>query len=368
MSRIYSIQALRAIAAALVTFYHVHGLTVLGSGQYTVADSFILNFWFLEKFGGFGVDLFFVISGFVMTYITWECSRGAGSILPFLRDRITRIAPIYWIYTFVLYAYIKRFGVTIPIDELLYSLSFIPYKSQLDMSAPIIAAGWTLSYEMYFYILVSVGMLFARRTFIVGVGVFFLISLMMPSFWTPPSLIFGWVTSTIILEFYFGMLIAVAYLRYPAVLKKLGWYSLVLSVAILVLWAHHDISLDLRGFVWGIPAAGIVLWFLSYESSTGFLARKFWQSLGASSYSLYLTHMFLFPFFAYFPFIKWRIIDKIPMDLFVLCVGVMCIIAGHILHLLIERPVVSFFKLVLNGSQKQASRLITVTLKKLSPI
>lgn len=144
--RLLNVQYLRGAAALGVVVYHA-GLTAgvpLGPGAW-------------------GVDIFFVISGFLMVLITGQASRP----WPFLRDRLIRIAPLYWIATcasFALYGRVSTGGQS-PIDDLVASFAFIPLGESGDAPwfFPVLNVGWTLNFEMLFYLVFAGSLFFPRR-------------------------------------------------------------------------------------------------------------------------------------------------------------------------------------------------------------
>src|SRR5262245_20527151 len=116
MSRIVSIQYLRAAAALMVVFFHAEGMA---------AEYF--NIGCLPSFGAVGVDIFFIISGFIM-WVTTAPERTTAS--SFIVNRIVRIVPLYWLVTLLLYGgwLIFRGPASLPpVSHLLLSLSFIPF-------------------------------------------------------------------------------------------------------------------------------------------------------------------------------------------------------------------------------------------------
>src|SRR5947209_976295 len=127
LGRLHNIQYLRGIAALGVVAFHA---------ALTAGVPF--------RMGAFGVDIFFVISGFLMVAITNVNSRQA----PFLRDRIVRVVPLYWIATLVVYLADRRY--TSGPDQLVSSLMFIPRGHSADAPwfFPVLNVGWTLNYEM----------------------------------------------------------------------------------------------------------------------------------------------------------------------------------------------------------------------------
>jgi exopolysaccharide production protein ExoZ len=164
---LYNVQYLRGAAALGVVAFHA-GLTAgieLGAGA-------------------FGVDVFFVISGFLMVLITDETSRP----LPFIGDRIIRVAPLYWIATcaaFLFYGPVST-GHLLPIDHLIASLAFLPWLESINAAwfFPVLNVGWTLNYEMFFYALFAGTLLVPRRWQLIALtGLFLALALIWKSRW-----------------------------------------------------------------------------------------------------------------------------------------------------------------------------------------
>jgi exopolysaccharide production protein ExoZ len=143
--RINNIQGLRAIAAMAVVFFH-SGFVFPG----------------LQPFGSFGVAVFFVISGYLMAML---CEKQPDA---FLRRRLIRIVPPYWAFTLLLFAVAFRYPVLLKttrpdIVELLKSLLFIPFTKSSGIMEPLLFLGWTLNYEMFFYVIVGLCLLVTHR-------------------------------------------------------------------------------------------------------------------------------------------------------------------------------------------------------------
>jgi len=140
--RLYGIQYLRAVAALGVVAVHATDrLPILG----------------------LGVSLFFLLSGFLMVAITDESSRPG----PFLRDRLLRIVPVYWVVTAAMVA-VQLTGLLwhglLSKTHIAASLLFIPAVYPGDgRMLPLVAQGWTLNYEMLFYTLFASTLLLPRR-------------------------------------------------------------------------------------------------------------------------------------------------------------------------------------------------------------
>jgi exopolysaccharide production protein ExoZ len=165
-----SIQCLRGVAALLVVFFHAQTAASLR----LAGTSLLHGFQSPAQVGSIGVDIFFVISGFIMVYILKPDSKP----LAFWLQRFTRIAPLYWAATAfaVFLGYVApRYGFGTPSwDYTLKSVLFFPTGS--DMWAhPVVQPGWTLVYEFLFYTILSLCLLLGRRPFFAATIVIVLI-------------------------------------------------------------------------------------------------------------------------------------------------------------------------------------------------
>jgi exopolysaccharide production protein ExoZ len=275
---LHGIQFLRALAATAVMIFHVsfdigHNVSPPGS---------------LPDFGegAAGVDLFFVISGFVMVYSSEGLFGRPRASLTFLLRRLARIVPLYWVLTSIMLAYVfaRGFGPSDASPTLaLASYFFIPYWRPSGEIDPLYEIGWTLNYEMFFYVVFAVALV-ARREIAVAIvgavlGAFVLASSLNAHF---PSQI-AYLANPRILEFVFGMGIA---MLYCAGVRTSPAVSLTLVVAAIVEATRWD---DLPRWIgWGVPALQIVAAFALVDRAVAF--PRFFERLGDASYALYLTH------------------------------------------------------------------------------
>lgn len=283
-----SIQVLRAIAATAVVVDHadragsLHGLANVGAA---------------------GVDLFFVISGFIMATIVAD-----RTATRFLSDRARRIFPL-WFIALVPWLLIQRHDWA----TILTSLTLWPvWGGQFFM--PALGVGWSLCFEMLFYVAFAVSL--ASRAAI-PLGIFALALILTP---VTGSMLVGYVGSPIIFEFLAGVMIG----RLPR-REGLGLPLLALGIAWLVLAPtdYRNIVLGHEAYyrvaAWGVPAALIVYSALCLE-------RRFGKGfdvpvlLGDASYSIYLFH----------PLVVLLVAGFLPAIAAALCVGVL-------VHLTIER-------------------------------
>jgi peptidoglycan/LPS O-acetylase OafA/YrhL len=164
--KIHSLQALRAIAALLVVTDHA----LLDIAQGTQVGALTRIAWGL---GTAGVFIFFVISGFIMVHISWSDFGKPGAAKNFMRRRIIRIVPLYWLATVAALAFHRvalTNGVHAGWTELALSLLFIPSHDETGAYRLILSQGWTLSYEMIFYVLVAASLTVSRLPGLLALG------------------------------------------------------------------------------------------------------------------------------------------------------------------------------------------------------
>ena len=312
--KIETIQALRGIAAFVVVLWHASGLVApYGTG-------FTLHFM---PGGAFGVSLFFLISGFIMVHTTRNCDGSALYCGDFLIRRLARIWPVYAIATIALVVIRPPSGISFA--WVFESLTFQPHGAgpAPGFGYPILGVGWTLNYEIYFYLVFGLSMLFGRaRWWVMGawfVGSLILLPLVLgrqPSF-TPTTsydlsvAYLNLISNPINWMFFGGCLFGLL-----SQVDKLSIKRTAVALALLVLTTSMVALQWVTGFrtVNGIngvglsliPFFGVVV--LSLQSLPTKVPR-FLTYLGDVSYSLYLIHPIVIG--SYFGVI--RLID-IPID------------------------------------------------------
>lgn len=296
------IQVLRGVASLAVVLWHASRfISPYGSG---------LGTQLFEGGGVLGVDLFFIISGFIMVHTTAgadACSR--TSVWNFFVKRFTRVWPVYLFWTV---AYIAcRYGFTEYLHSepnrlrLLQSLTFIPFSNTTGgYDYPALNIGWTINYEAYFYLIFGLSMLFSRYRWHALWGWLLLSLVLLPqtlghtpalshtSYGLTPAYL-NIVSDPIIWFFAAGMLIGIAdNKRYRIQSRRWAWLAIGVAVA-LPLWQYvarfrigHGVG------QWGLSLIPLVLLLcLTQEiSSRRGLAARLAIYLGNISYSLYLVH------------------------------------------------------------------------------
>ncbi|WP_174300202.1 acyltransferase [Caulobacter sp. S45] len=278
-----NIQALRAVAAFLVVFVHLQApLKALG----------------LPSFGAEGVNLFFVISGFIMVATT---SRRPVTGSAFMLNRVARIAPMYWLVTLavaLMAVFAPRLLGSTRVSgvELLKSLVFLPYRRGSGPMEPVLFVGWTLNYEMAFYILFAVT-LWLRRPFTRFLATAeVLIVLVVLGLLIQGGDLWKFYTNQIVLDFAAGMMLGVLT---PAIARQaartprpLMWGAGAVMFLFLVV-NEQILPSELSRAAACLESTVLVACALGLEA-TGARARSpLVLALGDASYSIYLLHPFV---------------------------------------------------------------------------
>lgn len=336
-SRLPSIQVLRGIAASLVVYYHYSGLFEGLSPRYC---------WFVHSgfgtLGASGVDIFFVISGFIMVYTTTR-KAGASDAVGFLRRRAHRIYPLYWVWTSALFC-LWRTGIALKTYH--FSPSYV-VKSYLLIPAydgtayrPLLAVGWTLSFEMFFYVAFSCAILLrlkrGKLAFLAG---FFAFTCLLAKYLLPQGGMRFLLTDPIILEFLFGAFAAEVLLRFASssrgkVMRILPATLIGLGSASLIIVAKFHMPDFMRAAYYGIPALSIVFGAALLGSRE---CPRWLVFLGDASYSIYLTHTIVVMVFDWV-LRHFHLVDRVSPDISILLAAPITIALCCISYPLVERP------------------------------
>ena len=270
-----SIQILRGWAATSVALFHAS--QIVGRPIHAAA---------------FGVDLFFVISGFLMVSITSEATRP----WPFLKDRLLRIVPLYWLATAALIAWLLRFapGALPQPDYLLASLFFIPFRPEPDGPIfPVLALGWTLNYEMMFYLIFAATLCVSAQRRLLALTAVFAAIIALGWIFRPTSAALAFWTHPLIVQFLGGAWLAIWWKggRRRSVAKAVAliggglfaFYALLIGVYLLGL---PNLGEDRSPLV--IPALLILAGALHLEPTRDSWLTRVQAALGNASYSIYI--------------------------------------------------------------------------------
>lgn len=328
--QILSIQYLRAIAALLVVFQHTR--------EQIPAFAQFLTF----TGGPGGVDLFFVISGFIMTVTV-----NGVTAREFMAKRVIRIVPLYWFFTLLVssIAFIAPDvlrSTVVSGETLLKSLLFIPHMSlgHPGQVWPILVPGWTLTYEMFFYCVLAalLWLPLANRIVIISL-LFFLLAVVGKNVFALDTItVLRPLTSLILFEFVAGMIAGYLFLYREPLPASAAFVLLAVGSALLILQAIPGDRLFTRG----IPALMIVIAATSLERANRVPDSKIGKILGDASYSIYLSHLFSL-FALRFAWKKAGLVNDAAASAFGFAAVAMIAVAlsGVVIYLIIERRLTS---------------------------
>ena len=345
-----SVQYLRALAAILVTIAHA-----------SEEAKYFYNFRpvFETEALGKGVDIFFVISGFIIYYASDKFYDQPDAAKNFIINRFTRVIPLY--YTFTTLMIFTIIAVPGGVKEAIFdpwqfitSYLFIPYERYDGRIAPILSLGWTLNYEMFFYLIFAV-CLFLPKRFVAIAVIAILLTLSLIGTILPhdsPAFLSFW-TNNIIIEFAFGIVVAVLYRRHGKALANWGIAVTLLLTGLILLYILNTPPrpLDLPRFILaGVPAVMMVTGATLFLplSAEGRLPKS-GIALGDSSYSLYLTHRFVQrPVQMIYTHLLPISAREFP-SIYVAAAVIASILVGHLIFLMIESPLLTWCRVRLRS-------------------
>ncbi len=348
----HCVQAMRAVAAALVVLHHSI-MMWLSWIVHRPEGSHWMN-------GASGVDIFFTISGFVMAISLPGLAGKKNKAGLFLWRRFTRVVPLYWGVTTLKVLILKLWpaaalnAVGTP-WRIVASYLFIPTVNGKGELYPVVEVGWTLNYEVFFYLLFAVAValelpplafLTPCLTGLVLLGLFR----------TPTWPAFTMLASSLVLEFLYGVILA-----HFATRRKLPgnrWGMVLLAGGFLVLMLVPEPTFGSRFLLWGLPAAAMVVAAVALEEKWGERVPKWLLLAGDASYSLYLTHTFVMPILGHV-MRSMHITGKPALAVaIILGIGVSFPVA-MLVHLYVEKPLMNIFKKRREGP-KPDSRIVGI--------
>ena len=246
------------------------------------------------EFGIWGVDIFFVISGFIMMYVTENNEKF------FLLKRIFRIVPLYWILTlgvFALAIFVPDVlnNTTANIVHLIKSLFFIPFDKNGTGHFPILFLGWTLNFEVIFYFLFSLSLVFFKENRMIACSIFIIIFLVFNKIFSEKNFIFETYANDIFIEFIFGMMLFTIWKKYKnKISTNLSNHFICLAILLVSIFILNYYNFS-RSVSYGLPSLILAVYFLFFLNHLKF--PKILVSLGDASYCIYLLHPYVIQFF-----------------------------------------------------------------------
>ncbi|MCL1675689.1 acyltransferase family protein [Elizabethkingia meningoseptica] len=339
-NKIDALQVIRGYAAILVALCHIWN------------DGWIPKI--LVVLGEFGVDIFFVLSGFIMC-LTVKLNTGSniGNALYFMKKRISRIYPVYIICAIPLLLFVTKAEGIKDVYFYIGNLLLLPTFTGDPNYRLVLGPGWSLTYEMFFYVIFSVVLLFssARKNvlytiFFILTGIVLLVNLLGMQ---GPQL--GWVNFSYIigdfrlLNFASGIICYYLYIYFKERINLHINVSIILLLLISLI-AAVLIDIQIPHFVSrGLPAMAIIIIFSLTGNAS--LTKPVMQKLvflGDASYSIYLIHF-------YFTFLKFKALKmagnhffsgEILLNTVDFTMFISSVIAGCMLYVFIEKPIVNF--------------------------
>ncbi|MFZ4761405.1 MAG: acyltransferase family protein [Alphaproteobacteria bacterium] len=349
---INNIQYLRAIAALSVVIYHCSiKIDKIAIFHHQPLPSIRFD-------GNIGVDIFFIISGFIMFHCYHQGFSQSGSAINFLIKRLLRIVPLYWFFTLIELAF--RYGGTskgagITITDIMGSLFFIPLQLAHGRVMPLMDIGWTLYYEIFFYLVFSIALLLPQRLGLGLIAMVMAFSILLGEYFSQYTGV-QFISRPIILQFLIGVFIGVFYQKYKIQIKKLSRFKMLrfpLIITLLIIASYslvfnllslninRETGLGWRPINWLIAASIVVIALLSSGdeqqlTKTGW-GHRFWKKMGDCSYSLYLSHPFVLTILHQ---LWMKFIPNYPalMPIFFIMAIASSLIGGIIVHQYIEKP------------------------------
>ena len=342
-AQLSNLQIARGVAAAMVVVAHALHEAGAFEGPEEGGPRTLLNL-------GFGVDIFFVISGFIMMHVAHGEFGLPGAPWRFFARRLARIAPLYWLLTALMIggALIAPGLLNVPLGgvrHVVLSLLFIPdWRPDMSIVRPVLALGWTLNYEMLFYLCFAGALMLPRRLGVAALTFGFLAMTLLGAWLRVTQTQIAFWTDPIVLEFVLGVFIALIH-RGPwrasaGLAVALAGAGLVLGVGQPMAWLGFD-NLP-RSLEFGLPAVLIVAG--AALGPTLRAGRITWAliALGDASYALYLCH----PFAVRLLRVAWRnsVGAVAPVAVYVVVCLAASIACAILIHRLIERPVTAFLQ------------------------
>lgn len=312
----YNIQYLRAVAAIATVAFHV----IVTSYNYGYDYP---NFFNVKQWGGYGVDLFFVISGYIIVYIQDKSNK---NISLFLKNRFLRIIPTYYflttfyIFLLVFFPNLIKWSSNFELNSTILE-SYLFYSTWFENS-PLVYVGWSIEYEIYFYLIFSISILlknFVKEyyfTLIIIIILFLIFDLQL-----------------FVLEFCLGILVFILTKKYK-INKSISFLIFLLGVIIFVINIKKVEELD-RLFRYGVPSFLIILGSINLRE----YRLNFFKLLGDASYSIYLIQVFTVSFvFKVISFFSVKGYDFVFFSLNV----IFTVIVGLIFYIIFEKKILKF--------------------------
>ncbi|HPW89469.1 MAG TPA: acyltransferase [Kaistella chaponensis] len=333
--RLNNLQILRGISALLVCCFHFREE---------------INFEYLKlgdilfSRGSIGVPIFFVISGFIMTFTTKKINFQAGKILKktivdFYKKRVIRIVPLYYFLTICWMILGGNFLLYFSGDlgsRFLHSVLFLPQKDTF----PVLYLGWSLNYEMFFYLMFGISLFFKNKRYYFIV-LFFITTYILGLFIASKNAFLEMICSNLNLYFVAGILLA-HFLEKVKVAKKWAILFIFFGIGSFCLFFFKILKIENPFIILGIVTS-LVMAFLLLDFTFKIEGNRFLVFLGDISYSLYLSHPFV-----EIAFRRFHADGYLSVPFLVLKLAFVIALAAFFYYV-VEKKVTNYLKIKLKG-------------------
>lgn len=334
------IQVLRGIASLLVVFLHV-----TGNAAEILKTRFLFNFF---EFGGSGVDIFFVLSGFIITYTSLKSISSVNNLPAFARRRSIRIYPTYWIIITLLLIAQALLPAFYRTHYSFNSINLISTYLLLPGHAMVNGVSWTLSYELFFYLIFCFAFIIRSKKIAFAVALLYgFILILLPLLGYNYQNENSWVnliTFPMNVEFIMGVIAAAIIVKLP---QKICVSFIIGGSLIFIVdgfisnagYRFFDNTFN-RTALFGVPAFFIITGLVKYELENKLIVPKILLNLGEASYSLYLIHLPII-------IVAFKILARLNIkNTFILHISILIVVAlvcyaCILFYQLVEKPILN---------------------------
>ena len=360
-NKINSIQLLRAVAVLLVVHCHILDMQQGNPLQ--------RRFFYLQNFGAVGVDIFFVISGFIITVISRTYLPGKQGGYFFVK-RMLRVVPLYWLVSFLITGYTYfRHGKLFAMASIIKTISFFPFFGKSATAFPVIYQGWTLSFELSFYSITAIALATGSKKYMLMIVLFFCCFIGLNYVFDNQVIFINFFGNGIMLEFLMGVLVGLLFLsdlRLKPFISNIVTLAGIGGLAASLVMGYGMISeatytfygsLSLaRSVIWGIPSALLVAGLVMKEKWRPLHIHPFWIAIGNASFSVYLTHVFFIQPL-YLRWQSWGLQGKIQPDIQIFISMAIAVAGGYLFYRLVELPLLRRLGSYINKPDKPVSSI-----------
>ncbi len=326
-----AIQVFRGLAAVMVVFHHV----IPSLGFFQNKNYQVLNY--IGDVGKYGVDFFFVLSGFIITYSNLR--KENNDVLIYLKNRIIRI---YIPYIPISLAMLFLYNMLPQLSQVNRDISILTSLTLFPSGSPALAVAWTLTYEMLFYFLFIICLINKKAWDIFAfIWVLSIILFNFSGIETNRAVI-NLLFSNYNVEFIIGYILGLLVLKKIRVNKYISFFLILITGLLFIEFKFiHKLSFNfLSNLLFTFFTFNLIYYYLTYHNLK-LKRNNVFMIMGNATYSIYLIHGPLHSIIErYLPQVNNSIIYLI----YIMVITVICIIAGYIYYLIFEKKIMNIVK------------------------